>query len=267
LKAGETALDRVNLSGPAPWWLGFPGSKLTHMPSGSRGFVIRSYKATFGGKSHNLPTLSLPVGEVGADGKCHVDAAIVPPAGVENYLPGDSVEMEIEVDVIPAEADDYYGPNEAFREHLAKNPGSWKSFHRAAASNDLQIEVQGGTLLRNFPVVIQADPGADMVFMKIQGGAGAVPVRFEGLETPAGWQLGRMTSDEKPWDQFLPLAAKLSPALASKLAPQIQPLDQSVHGNDFWETALDPDSGTYSLTFNLPLDATPSSVWILKKSQ
>jgi hypothetical protein len=121
--------------------------------------------------------------------------------------------------------------------------------------------------VRQFPVVVQADSGADMVLMKIQGGAGAVPVRFQGLAASAGWQLGRMTSDEKPWDQYLPLDAKLSPALASNLAPQIQPLDQSVHGNDFWETAFDPDTRTYSLTFNLPLDTTPSSVWILKKSQ
>jgi len=267
LKVKELALDRFFPTGPAPWWVAFPGSKLEGQPSGSRGFVVRSYRASFGGKTYDSPSISLPVGQLSSDGRCHIDAALVPPAGVENYKPGDSVEIEIEVDVVPAKPDDYFGPNEEFRKHLTENPGSWKTFHRAAAANDLQIEVQGGTLLRNFPIIVKADPAARMVRLEIQGGAGAVPVRFEGLDSAKRWQLGAVVSGEKMTDEYLPLISKFVPSLAKKLEPPTQPLDQSVHGNDFWETSFDPESKTYTVTYNLLLDGKPKSAWILKKLQ
>jgi hypothetical protein len=265
LKANELFIKNIILTGPSPWWLGFPGSKVDDKPSGSRGFVVRSYRATFSGKTCDSPTISLPVGQLGSDGRCHVDATIVPPAGIAHYKPGDSVELDIEIDVIPAEVDDYYGPNEAFRQHIAENPGSWKTFHRAAVANDLQVEVQGGKLLRNFPIIVKANPGASMLRLKINGGAGAVPVRIEGLDTAKGWQLGGASSPEKSIDKFLPGLATFTPSLATRLSPQTQPLDQSVHGNDFWETTLDPDTQTYSITYNLPLDGKPESTWILTK--
>jgi hypothetical protein len=266
LKATELALDHFVLTGPKPWWVGFPGSKVYDKPSGSRGFVVRSYRANFGGKTYDSPTLSLPVGEVGAEGRCHVDAILVPPAGIEKYQAGDSVEMDIEIDVIPAEVDDYYGPNEAFRKHIAENPGSWKTFHRLASANNLQVEAQGGSVLRNFPIVVKADPGASMVRLKIQGGAGAVPVRFEGLDTAKGWQLVRVISGDGMLDEYLPKLTQFAPSLAARLEPKTERLDQAVHGNDFWETSFDADSKTYALTYNLPLDNKTESTWILKKN-
>lgn len=266
LKVTELAIGHYALIGPKPWWVGFPGSKVHDKPSGSRGFVVRSYRANFGGKTYDSPTLSLPVGELGAEGRCHVDAILVPPAGIEKYQAGDSVEMDIEIDVIPAEVDDYYGPNEAFRKHIAENPGSWKTFHRLAVANDLQVEVQGGSVLRNFPIVVKADPGASMVRLKIQGGAGAVPVRFEGLDTAKGWQLGRVVSGDGMLDEYLPKLTQLAPSLAARLEPKTERLDQAAYGNDFWETSFDPDSKTYALTYNLPLDDKTESTWILKKN-
>ena len=41
--------------------------------------------------------------------------------------------------------------------------------------------------------------------------------------------------------------------------------DQAVHGNDFWETSFDPESKTYTLTYNLPLDGKTETTWFLKK--
>jgi hypothetical protein len=127
VNGGRSWIQRAEeelLSGPAPWWVGFPGSKVHDKPSGSRGFIVRSYRANFGGKFYDSPTLSLPFGEVAGEGRCHVDATLVAPTGIENYQAGDSVEMDIEIDVVPAEVDDYYGPNEAFRKHITENPGS-----------------------------------------------------------------------------------------------------------------------------------------------
>jgi len=282
LKAGDLHLDRLAFTGTAPWWLGFPGSKMEGTPSGSRGFVIRSYRSKFGGKSYDTPLVSLPVGAVGGfkrteqgyenmpaapESRCHVDAIIVPPAEIEKFQAGDSVEMELEIDVVPAEVDDYYGPNEVFQKHLAENPGSWKTFHRAATANDLQVEVQGGKLLRNFPILIQVDPGAKTVRVKIQGGTGAVSIRFQGLESAKGYELSQLVSAVKIMDQYLPVMEEFAPSIANRIEPQTIPLDQGVKGNDFWETSFDPDSKTYTRTYNLPLDGKPESIWVLKRFQ
>ena len=282
LKAGELLADRMAFTGSAPWWLGFPGSKLLNTPSGSRGFVIRSFRANFAGKTYDTPLISLPVGAVGgflrteqgyektpggADAPCHVDATIVPPSEVETFQPGDSVEIEIEIDVVPVEADDYYGPNEEFRKHLTENSASWKTFHRAAVCNELQVEVQGGSLLGKLPVVVKVDPGAKTVRVKIQGGSGAVPVRFEGLDSVKSYELGELVSGTKLMDDYLPVMAEFAPSIAQRIQPQSLPLEQGVNGNDFWETSFDPSSKTYTRTYNLPLDGKPSSTWILKKIQ
>jgi hypothetical protein len=256
VKVGDCVLDREVFSGAAPWWLGFPGSKVPKFPSGSRGLVIRSYRANLGGKTFDTPSLTLLVGETGKFARTekgyesnpggsetlgHVDAAIVPPLEIEKFQPGDSVELELELDVVPVEADDYYGPNEEFRKHLAENPASWKTFYRAAVGNDLQVAVQGGTLLRKFPIIIQADPDAPAVHLQIQGGAGAVPVRFQGLASPTGYQLGR------------------------QLEAESLPLDQAATGNDFWETSFDPATQTYTRTYNLPLDGAGTTTWVLER--
>jgi hypothetical protein len=280
LKVGELLADRFAFTGAAPWWLGFPGSKVGNTPSGSRGLVIRSFRANFSSKSYDTPLISLPVGAVGgfvrtdqgyekktdsADSLRHVDAAIVPPSEIETFQPGDSVEMEIEIDVVPVDADDYYGPNEEFWKHLEENPASWKTFHRAASLNNLQVEVEGGTLLRRFPIIVKADPAAKAVHLKIQGGTGAVAVRFEGLDFARGYELGQPVSGTKLMDEYLPVMAEFAPSIADRIKPQCLPLDQGVTGNDFWETSHDPITKTYTRTYNIPLDGKQISTWILKK--
>jgi hypothetical protein len=75
----------------------------------------------------------------------------------------------------------------------------------------------------------------------IKGGVGAVPVRFEGLPSAGGYLLERLENGRS------------------------NPLDQSVHGNDFWQTDWDPSRNTYSQTYNLPLDGSPESTWVLRR--
>lgn len=266
LTADDTVLDGEAFSGPAPWWLGFPGSKVPGVPSGSLGFVIRSYRATLGGKTFDTPSLSLLVGATGKFARTdHVDAVIVPPTEIQKFQPGDSVELEIELDVVPVHADDYQGPNEDFLKHLTASPASWKTFHRAATANDLRIEVQGGTLLRKLPIVIQADPAAKTIQLKIQGGAGTVPVRFEGLESAKGYELGQLVSGTKLMNEYLPVMKEFAPSIANRLEPRTLPLDQGFQGNDYWETSLEPETKTYTRTYNLPLDGKTESIWILKQ--
>ncbi|HAR66637.1 MAG TPA: hypothetical protein DCR55_10550, partial [Lentisphaeria bacterium] len=73
------------------------------------------------------------------------------------------------------------------------------------------------------------------------GGIGYVPIQFEGLASPDGY------------------------ALYDKAANGETKLDQSVRGNDFWQTDHDLTTNTYRMTYNVPLDGRTNSTWILKQ--
>lgn len=215
----------------------------------------------------------MQVHNVQDDGKLDIDCLVVPPKDVVEFQPGDRVEMEIEWLAVPRDADDYHGPNEALSRHLAESPRSWKTIHREAVGNDLKVAATCGTLLRNYPIIARPEKplswaekfvrklkgysnalaGIEVpdflrskappeVDIDIEGGVGFVPVRFEGLKSIEGYKLYEKTGDK------------------------LVPLDQSVHGNDFWQTDYDAGTRTFSLSYNLPLDGKPTSSWILKKS-
>jgi len=243
LKPTEFFVDKVTLSGEGPWWVAFPGAIHTSgkgWGTGSRALVIRSYRALFDGKTFNSPTISMPVHKVQKDGRCDLDLLLVPPEGVTEFKPGDTVELDLQWITLPRVADDYYGPNEAFRTHLAANPRSWKTVYREARGNDLNVTVDGGVATHTYPIIIQAS--RPEVEVDIRGGVGAVPVRFDGLETPSGY------------------------VLYQDVDGQLVLLDQSVHGNDYWQTVYDAGSNTYQMSFNLPLDGMESSKWVLKQT-
>lgn len=241
LKPGELYQDRVELSGAGPWWIGFPGGYLTadkDWGTGSRALIIRSYRASFGGKVYTNPTFSMPVYKVDAAGRVNLDLLLTVPGGVQKFMPGDTVEMDVEWITFPRNADDYYGPNEAFRQHLTAHPESWQTIYREAKGNDLQVEVYGGDLIKSYPVIVRAE--APVVRVQIQGGCGAVPIRFEGLNSAEGHTLYQLIDGREV------------------------AFDQSVHGNDFWQTDYDTRTQSYKKTFNLPLDGADTTTWILR---
>ena len=232
----DLLVDTTTLDGNGPWWVAFPGAAHpnSRMADGSRALVIRSYKATFAGKTYRQPTIRMPVFAAR-----NVDLLLVPPDEVAEYQPGDAVELDLEWITLPRTADDYYGPNEALRQHLAEHPCSWKTVYREARGNDLQLEVAGGVVRSVYPILIRAD--RPVVQVSIRGGVGYVPLRFEGLETAHGWALYRTDGGSEV------------------------KLEQAVHGNDFWQTDYDAGSQTFQLTFNLPLDGQAASTWTLKR--
>jgi hypothetical protein len=241
LNPDELFVDKVTLSGDGPWWVAFPGAVHTggkDWGTGCRALVIRSYRARFGDKTFNRPTISFPVHGIQKDGRCDLDLLLVPPEGVTEFKPGDTVEMDLEWITLPRVADDYYGPNEAFRNHLAANPRSWKTVYREARGNDLGVTVEGGEVVHTYPIIIRALQSE--ITVDIRNGVGAVPIRFDGLETPMGYVLYR------------------------DVQGRLVPLDQSVHGNDYWQTAYDTGSNTYQMSFNLPLDGLESSKWVFR---
>ncbi|MGA1531209.1 MAG: hypothetical protein ACO398_10775, partial [Kiritimatiellia bacterium] len=245
IKQGDLLIPPVKLEGDGPWWIAFPGRSRREAerdwPIGYVSMVIRDYEHSFGGRVGRHPYLQIRIAEI-RDGLAKLDTRIVPPPAVETYLPGDYVKMDTVWLHFVRNAGEYGGFNEAFRKHLVEHPRSWKTTFREVSGNKLSVDIEGGVMLQQMPLVIRADqPG---IAFEIRGGGGVayVPASFEGIRDPDGYAVYEIID-----------------GVETKL-------DQSVHGNDFWQTDFDAGSGTYSMTFNLPVDGKDSSKWILKKS-
>jgi hypothetical protein len=245
LRGGSVFRKQTVLAGQGPWWVAFPGSffsRTRDWGTGSRGLIIRSFRAVHGRKVYRNPTVSFPVQKLHrAEKLVGLNLELVAPEGVVHFKPGDVVEMDVEWITVPRVADDYYGPNRAFLAHLQENPESWRTVYREAIGNDLDVRVAGGTLLRRYPIVVAA--GKPEVEVSIKGGVGVVPIRFEGLRSPVGYTLCRLQDGRRV------------------------PVDQSVHGSDFWQTDYDAESGTYKMSFNLALDGEDETAWVLAQKR
>lgn len=217
--------EAISSEGAAPWIALLGGFRGEQWPTGAwadRAIVLREWKARLGGKDAPVPHFAVYGTE---NGPHSANAELVPPPGADRLEPGDFVEAEIEMIVLPQRADDYYGPNAALKADLEANGGTWKAVHRLAAANEIAVAVERGSLIRRLPLEIAcADGGAEAV---VTGGAGYLPITFTGVSDPKAW----------------------------RLAVDGVALDQAVHGNDFWQ--VDRDADGYRLTVNLPLDGPP----------
>lgn len=236
LKKGDLLVPPTALKGAGPWWVAFPerSDELTGYVS----WVIRDYASSFGGKTVDHPTLMVRVAERVGD-QAKLETLLVPPPEVTAYNPGDWVRLDTEWVHLVTHADNYGGPNDAYRQHLVENPRSWKTTYREVTGNDLKMDVVGGRLRQNLPIVVFAEK--PVVSVTIQGGVGYVPIRFEGLATAERYSVYEIIDGNE------------------------KKLDQAVHGNDFWQTDYDAESETFKMTFNLPLDGKPTSRWVLKQ--
>jgi hypothetical protein len=187
----------------------------------NRGVVIRSWRARLGGQAAG-PWMAERGVRARGDGTSTAD--IVPPHGVTRLEPGDFVEATFEHLIVPQSDADYYGPNEALRAALKDGGNTWRMIRREAAGNERRVSVTKGRLVSLCPsVCVCAKDGA--AEFTLAGGLGYVPVTFIGLTSAAG----------------------------HALEVDGQPVDQRVHGNDFWQADYDPGTRRWSLTFNLPL--------------
>lgn len=187
----------------------------------NRGIVIRAWQAKLGGKAAAPWVAERGAGARGADTST---ADILPPPGVTKLLPGDFVDATFEHLIVPQSAADYYGPDQALRSALSQWADTWRMVEWEAKGNDRRAAAKRGSIERVFPSVLIRAEG-DAAEITIQGGLGYVPVTFAGLSTATG---------------FL-------------LSVDGQPVDQGVHGKDYWQADYDPATARWSLTYNLRL--------------
>jgi hypothetical protein len=191
----------------------------------NRGLVIHQWTARLGGQDCAPWAAERGAKVRGADTSL-ID--ILPPPSVPELQPGDFVEATIEHVVVPQFAADYYGPNQSLRAALEQDQNTWKMIYREAMGNDLGIEVSKGVLLRQRPTMIQAL--GNQAEFTITGGLGYVPVTITGL------------TDYR------------EPLLEVGEADIWKPVDQAVHGKDFWQCDVDPQTRTYQITYSIGSD-------------
>lgn len=224
----------IACDGTTPWfslhgWIFAPPKGMENNGWANRGLIIRSWKAKLGGKNVPIPYASVYGAQNG------VPTAILelsPPPGLTELLPGDYLEADIEMLIIPVSDVEYFGPNENLRADLKLNADTWRPVYRFALGNSLQVKSAKGTVKQQYPVVVKADAHGIADFT-IRGGIGYVPVSIMGLKKHNGYQL----FIERNGIRSL--------------------VDQSVNGNDYWQTDFDPKTKTFTRTYNIPLD-TPS---------
>lgn len=215
----------VALTGPLPWVSLHEGESRRRPDEAgawaNRGIVIRSWKARLGG--HDAAPWIAERG-VSARQSDTSTIDILPPPGVTRLEAGDFVEATIEHLIVPQFAGDYYGPNEALRAALRTDGNTWRLIQREAVGNDRRVVMKVGTLRHTHPAItIETDK--DHADAAISGGLGYVAITFSGLTSPHGYELS--VND--------------------------QVVDQSVHGNDFWQTDYDPVTKRWSRTYNVPM--------------
>ena len=96
--------------------------------------------------------------------------------------------------------------------------------HREAVGNHRRVGVLQGSLEHLYPDIrIRAD--GDRATFTLSGGLGFVPITFTGLSSSRSYTL-RVDGE---------------------------PVDQNVHGNDFWQTDYDPVKRRWSRSYNVPI--------------
>lgn len=226
------------MEGAAPWISLHGGERNEAHKQGAwanRGLVVRSWKARLGGKDAPQPFAAVYGTENGVPS---ANAEIVPPPGVTALEPGDFVDAEFEWLTLPQHAEDYYGPNSALRADLAAHGDTWEPVLRQAKGNEIEVRGIRGTVEHRYPIVVRAEAGGAAEF-EVRGGLGYVPLKITGLGQASGSRL-RCVQDE-----------------------QTVTVDQSVHGNDFWQVGRGED-GSYSIVYNIPLD-TPGDAPVIRR--
>ena len=230
----------VPLAGEAPW-ISIHGIQRGAVNKGgaiaSRGLIVRSWKALLGGKPCSQPYASFFASEWGKR-NFHTVIELSPPPDLEILRRGDFVEADVELVTFPADARAYYGPNQAFQKSLEQDADTWRLVQREAAGNSLRITPSRGEVGRSYPVSVTVDR-KDRAACEIAGGIGYVPVTFSGLRDYWGYELlvdGR-------------------------------PLNQAIHGNDFWQTDYDSEHKKWRITYNILRDDQRPSRLELRKEQ
>ena len=161
----------------------------------NRGVIIRSWNASIGGRRVQpyLCERGAMPREHPKDGATLADVLL--PPDVKQLSPGDRIDAQIELVVVPQFARDYYGPDAELKAALEKDENTARMILREAAACAPDVTVTKGKLLQCFPdVLVQCSEGA--AELTVKSGPGFTAVTFAGLKSACG---GRLLIDGKEY--------------------------------------------------------------------
>ena len=200
-------------------------------PGSNRMMNVHYYNATINGKHYDKPAISLFHTYDGGKFSC-MGVELSPPADCGNTIKkGSVVEGTVEWLNLPVNKDEYYGPSSVIAAIPQHYFNTWRAAYAYALGGKYKVEASVGEVVQNTPVYVacadKQDSGDTVAEITVPGGKGYVPLTFTQVKHYSGYQLQKYFNGA--WEN----------------------VDQSVFGNDYWQTWYDADNGKYEFTYNV----------------
>ena len=187
-------------------------------------FIVRDYKAEIGGTTYTRPGYRF-YGT--SNGSSQASCELTAPAAAGNKIPaGSTIEMLVEYDIIPGDAETYYGQS-SYLVQSKELFGTATAAYQQVVGGAVTATAAVGEVTSRYPVRVNCADGETAAEITLTGGLGYVPLVFDGLPSYKGYKL--QVKEGGSWKD----------------------VDQSVLGNDWWQAYRNPATGKYQLAFNV----------------
>lgn len=175
------------LLGAQPWVSLFDNAPDTERRGrGTRGMVVRDFKASLSGQTLTQPWL------LSERTMTFLNAELTLDPELKTFKAGDRIEFTVELDVFPLTAESYYGSDAGLRARLAESADSWELTAFEARHQQLKIDGQAQV----FPATVAVQPTAKSQQFTVESHASMDTVRITGLSQPGSWQLTEQFNGE-----------------------------------------------------------------------
>ena len=186
--------------------------------------IVREFEATLNGETYDKPGFMFYGTNNGTrQMSCELT---LPSAAGKKIEKGSAVRLVVEYAVVPADISTYYGSS-AYLLADRDLMGSAEALYSQVTGAALSVSADVGAVVSEYPVYIRGSRDRLAARFTLEGGLGYVPVTIGSLGTYKNWRLEYRDGEE--W----------------------RAVDQSVNGNDYWQTYYDARTGTYELTYNV----------------
>jgi hypothetical protein len=174
-----TVMEPVQLSGEQPW-VSLHANAPEPKAKGRavRGIVIRDYRAKLGGKVYDAPWIA------SARTKSRLNAELVLPPEIKQLKAGDTIEMTVEMDILPFSADAYCGADAALKQRLEATPDNWQLTVFEAQHQQVRINDH----VQVFPATYALTAAKQQTFT-VSSHSKMDTVCVTGLPNPETWRL------------------------------------------------------------------------------
>ena len=220
----------IALTGDAPWVMLYANSRSDgSLPENlaNVGYVVRAYSAQIGDETVTTPHINIVRTRNGGYSQMAFELGVPDDASARVLPAGSVITATVEYLVPPADKSAYYGQSDYLTAMPEADFATPAMMRTLAEGNQLDVNVSVGTLLRTYPVELEASTSTTAVQFTLTGGLGYTPVTIHGLARPDGWRLEQ--NSEGTWER----------------------VNQAVEGNDYWQAYDDPASESFDLVFNL----------------